>query len=433
MKTIRVGLVGLGHVGRAVARLFDRNAGAFRRRWGAQLELAWVCDRSPVLKLRGLRLKDRPRVTRHWRDLLADPALDAVIELIGGVGEAQELVLGALRSGKRVITANKHLLATRWDAVFAAARRGGGGVSFEAAVAGSVPVLQALSEGLAANEITRIVGILNGTTNYILTRMVHDGRTFPEALREAQAAGMAESDPTMDVQGYDAVHKVAILGSVVSGAWVRPGSVYREGIAGVALEDIRFAVDELGLTVRLLGILGFDWKGRLRVEARVHPALVPLDHPLAAVHGGYNAVLVQASAAKDLMFYGLGAGPEPAASAVLSDLIAAAQEILGRRSPLWPAQAGAGPVIVPHGEIESAFYLRLMAKDRPGVLAKVTGALAREAISIAQIHQRTSGRGWAVPVVITTHPVAWARMDRALAAIRRLPDVGRRVTSLRRL
>lgn len=448
MSTIRVGLVGLGHVGRAVARLFDRNAASFSRRLGVGVRLAWVCDRHPAAKLRGIALKDRPRVTRRFEAVLADPAVEVVIELIGGRREARRLVLGALAAGKRVITANKQLLAHEWQAVFAAAARHRTAVAFEASVAGAVPVLQALRTGLAANDISHLTGILNGTTNFILSRMDERGWDFARALREAQACGMAERDPAQDLDGTDTVHKIAILASLLAGAWVRPESVYREGITAVGPEDLAFARRQLGRTVRLLGILDLDRSRRpLRLEARVHPALVPLDHPLAAVHGGYNAVMVQASAARDLLFYGLGAGPEPAASAVLSDLFATVQDLAaGAARP--DAAAGGRVELRPAGAVASEFYLRLQARDRPGVLARVSGALARQGISIASIHQEAGGRGpvsgvraraphpaprapSGVPIFITTHPAAWSAMRRALHAIRGLGAVDRKATCLR--
>lgn len=431
MSTLNVGLVGLGNVGRAVARLFDRNAKNFSRRLGSGLRLAWICDHDPARKLRGVRLARRPRLTRRWQDVVADPSVDIVIELIGGKQEARALVLGALGAGKRVITANKQLLAHAWREIFTAAARSRSAVAFEASVAGAVPVLQALRTGLAANDISRLTGILNGTTNYILSRMAHDGLSFAQALKQAQACGMAERDPTLDLNGTDTVHKVAILASLLSGGWVRPERVYREGITEVEAEDIAFAARTLGRTVRLLGILRFDWSRRpVRLEARVHPALVPLDHPLAAVHGGYNAVMVQASAAQDLLFYGLGAGPEPAASAVLSDLFVVAQDLLagGEHSSFF-FRPSSLPVLTPIDEVQTQFYLRLSAEDRPGVLARVTGALAREQISIANIHQNAGTRRH-VPVFITTHAVAWGRMRRALVAIRRVPGIARKATCI---
>jgi homoserine dehydrogenase len=426
-------MAGLGNVGGAVARLFGRNAVDFEARLGAKVELAWVCDRYPARRLKGLRLPGKPRITRRYEDILADPSVDVVIELIGGIADAKPLVLGALKAGKCVITANKKLLAHEWDAVFREAVRARKSVGFEASVAGAIPILQALSSGLVANEISQLVGILNGTTNFILTEMAHKGIPFERALRRAQACGMAERDPKLDIDGTDTVHKLSILASVISGSWIRPERIYREGIAGVELEDLRFADRELSATIRLLGILRLAWEDPVRLEARVHPALIPLDHPLAAVHGGYNAVLVQASAAKDLMFYGLGAGPEPAASAVLSDLFGACREILGRRPLDVFRPRGRRILLVAPGEVSSRFYLRVKAADRPGVLAQISGALARQEISIARIHQDQRVHDGGVPVMITTHPVAWKRMEKALAALRRLDGVGRRVVCLRQL
>jgi homoserine dehydrogenase len=383
-------------------------------------------------KARRLRLPRSIKRSRETWPALADPDVDVVVELLGGVGDARALVLGALAAGKQVVTANKHLLSRHWDEVFAAAARGRSRVYFEAAVAGGIPILQALRTGLAANRIRSVSGILNGTTNFILSKMVRDGCSMPEALAEAQRLGMAERDPRLDLSGADTAHKVSILASLIAGRWVRPDRVACQGIEGVEAEDIRFALDKLGRTPRLLGTARFDWsRGRTGVEVHVQPTLVPLQHPLAAVQGGYNAVLVEASSAEDLMFYGKGAGPGPASSAVLSDILALCGELQAGGAPAQPRRS-AGPLSF-DPESEAPHYLRLMVRDVPGALARIAGILGRTGISIAQIHQAGERQrsGDAVPVMIVTHSTSRRRMDTARAAIVRLPIAARRHCCLR--
>ncbi len=431
MREIGVALVGLGNVGRAAARLIQANDETFRRRLGAGVRLRWICDRRPAKKLAALRLRRGFKVTTDPDDVLADPSVQVVIELIGGENEARRLVLGALRAGKHVVTANKLLLSRRWEEVFRAASAAGRSVLYEASVAGGIPVLRAVHESLVANRLTGLTGILNGTTNYILSRMAHDGLERAAALAEAQRLGMAERDPYLDVSGWDTAHKLSILASLMTGAWVRPEGVHREGIEGVERQDVDFAIKHFKRTVRLLGIVRVDADGGL--EARVHPALVPLEHPLAAVHAGYNGVQVETSAAGDLMFFGRGAGPEPAASAVVGDLFAVCREILGEKRPaladaLWPGAAK--PRLAPMSGVVSAQYLRFEAADQPGVLSSLTGALGACGVSIAQLVQRPAKPGRAT-IVIETHPARESEVDRALARIRALKITRGRAIRLR--
>lgn len=432
MREIRIGLAGLGHVGSAVARLILDEAPRFSQRLDARLCLHTVCDRHPTAKVRRLGLPQGVRVARDWRILAADPAVDIVVELIGGRGDARRLVLESLRRGKDVVTANKALLSHHWREVFGAAHREGRRVAFEAAVAGGIPILGPLAEGLASNRVRQILGILNGTTNFILSRMVHDRLPFPEALAEAQRRGLAERNPRLDLNGTDTAHKLSILASLVLGGWLPPEAVDREGIEGVDLDDVLFAVEELGRTVRLVGLARFEEGGKL--EARVHPMLVPLRHPLAAVHDAYNAVLVETSEAKDLMFYGLGAGPGPAASAVVSDLLTVAQGQLSGRcylSLLWAAETR--PAIKQPEMCEGRFYLRFMAKDRPGVLGRIATVLGRCGVSIAQVLQRPGARREGVPVVLVTHRAREGRVQEAIRRIAGRGGVDRKVILLRML
>lgn len=430
---LNIAVAGLGNVGRETARLLWTRRAQLLASAGTELRLAAVCDRDAGPEARRLKLPARVRRTRDWATLVKDPSLDVVVELFGGVDAARRLVLGALGSGKHVVTGNKHLLSRHWNEVFAAARAGGRKVHFEAAVAGAIPIISALRSGLAANRIHSIRGIFNGTTNYILSRMAKAGLGREEALREAQRLGMAEKDPTLDLNGSDTLHKVSVLGSLLTGAWLSPERIPRQGIDGIEAEDIRFAVEKLGRTARLLGTVAVRWgRSPVPVEAHVQPTLVPLEHPLASVHGGYNAAIVDASPAQDLMFYGKGAGPGPAASAVVGDILALARErgAGGERG----LESGARPprlVLVP--EPESAYYLRLSVKDEPGALSRIAGHLGRRGVSIAGIYQGAPSSGRPASVMITTHPTSRARFDRARRAVLGLSTVSPRHAALRLL
>ncbi|MBI4348725.1 MAG: homoserine dehydrogenase [Elusimicrobia bacterium] len=426
MQKIRIGIAGLGTVGGEAVRLLRDAAPDFERRLGARLELVAVCDRRAPEKARALGLPKGIRLYRDPAKLAADPDLDVVVETLGGLEEARRFTLASLERGRHVVTANKRLLAHHWRELFAVSRAARRRLYFEGSVAGGIPILAALHRSLAANRIRRVLGILNGTTNFILTRMSSGALTLEAALEEAQEKGLAEKDPTLDLNGTDAAHKVAVLASLATGRWVRPEAVAREGITRVAPEDMGFAARELERTIRLIGCVDMDWSARpARVACHVYPTLVPNDHPLASVHGEYNAVLVEASAAGDLMFYGKGAGAGPAASAVVGDLFLLASEMLS--GP--PRDAGmvwrkdGETRLVPVDETTSSFYLRLAVKDRPGALARITGALAAKRISISRIHQETPSGKAPVPVSLTTHPARQRDFLAATAAIRRLADV----------
>ncbi|MFH2202921.1 MAG: homoserine dehydrogenase [Elusimicrobiota bacterium] len=432
-QAIRVAVAGLGHVGRETARLLNNRARANAAAAGAPVRLAAVCDLAAERKARQLGLPKSVRRLRSYSALLDDPDIDIIVELFGGLRDARRLVLGALAGGKHVVTANKHLLSRHWDEVFGAANRAQRRIYFEAAVAGGIPILSALRVGLAANSISSVYGIFNGTTNYILSQMAHEGCEMRTALREAQRLGMAERNPTLDLDGSDTMHKVAIIASLLTGRAVSADRIPRQGIEDLAAEDMRFAVERLGHTVRLVGTVGIDWKTRpLRLETHVQPTLLRFKHPLAAVHGGYNAVLVHTSSAEDLMFYGKGAGPGPAASAVVGDILALGRIITGAASGGAPALGprAAAPRHVP--ESDSSYYLKLRVRDVPGALSRITGILGKNGISIAAIHQPGPSRpGRAVPVMITTHATSRARIDQARRAVTRLSTVARRHTCLR--
>lgn len=424
MRTVRVGIVGLGPVGAEVARQFLRARADFERRLGAPLRLAWACDRHIRSRAGPLGLPASTRRAPHPRKLLQDPGLDILVELTSSLEEARRLACAALGSGKHLVTANKKLLAHHWPEIFRAAGKASRSVYFEASVAGGIPIIQALRENLASNQVRRVLAILNGTSNFVLTRLAHDRLPLSEAVRQAQRLGLAERDPSADLSGLDTAHKLSILASLVCGTWVKPQDIPRSGIQDVDPEDVRFAGSRLGRALRLLGTLRVEWERRpIRLEARVQPTLVPLDHPLASVHGEYNAVMVNTSLAGDLMFYGKGAGPKAAASAVLGDILSLSKEILAGRASPTPRQAD-GPVrFVAAGEETSSHYLRFYAADRPGVLSKIAGCLGRCGVSIAQIYQERVPSRFGIPVVLTTHPASSARIGRALQNILALSSV----------
>jgi homoserine dehydrogenase len=428
-QTVRLGIVGLGTVGTGVLRMLRKNLPLIERKIGARLEVSALCDRDPR------RLKEartgREKAARDFRDVVGDPSIDIVVELIGGYEPARTVVVSALKKGKHIVTANKALLAKYWDEVFTLASERKLLVYFEAAVGGGIPVIQALNEGLAGNRIEKIVGILNGTTNYILTHMSEEGLDFGTALGAAQKAGFAEPDPTFDVEGTDAAHKLAILASIASGGWVRLEGIDREGIAGLDIRDIRFALDELGYEIKLLGVArNHDgvW------EAHVHPTLIPRSHPFSAVRDEYNAIFIHGDAVKDVMFYGKGAGQMPAASAVVSDIIFLARGVANATAGKVPYVTYARePAIemLPAKDVEGQYYLRFMTVDKPGVLARIAGVLSKNGVSIASVHQHEKHPQRGVPILIVTHVTRAGAIGKSLAEIDRLPTTTARTAALR--
>lgn len=430
MRTIKVAVAGLGFVGRETVRLLRSNSGKFAQRLGAAIELAAVCDRDAAREAKSLGLPSSVLRVTDPQKLAQIEDLDIVVELMGGLEAPRRLVLDSLRAGRHVVTANKKLLSYCWDEIQNASAEKGGRLYFEGSVAGGIPILQALDASFAANRIEAVYGILNGTTNYILTR-AEAGLGMDEALNEAQKLGFAEKDPTSDLSGEDTAQKVSVLSALITGSSLTPEKISREGITRVERDDIEFAKNTLGRAVRLLGVLRLSGSNPVRVEAHVSPTLVPLDHPLAAVRREYNAVLIKASSADDLMFYGKGAGPGPTASAVVGDIFMLSREILGRLPARRPASGRV--VLSPIGESVSSFYLRLFAQDKPGVLARVTAALGRRGISIASIHQSDEPKPAGVPIVITTHPATHGQFQKALKEILSLKTVARRHTVMRLL
>lgn len=431
MKTrIGVGLIGFGTVGAGVVRILLQNASLIQRRVGVPLELVRVADLD-VTRDRGVKLS--PGIlTTDARDVLDDPAIDVVLELIGGYGVAKQVILDAMARGKHVVTANKALLAVHGEEIFEAAARHHVDLGFEASVGGGIPVIRALTEGLAANTILSIYGIINGTSNYILSRMTSQGHGFQEVLAESQRAGYAEADPTFDVEGIDSAHKLSIMVSLAYGTPVNVKEVYTEGISHLAPLDITYA-KEFGYTIKLLGIAKFSDS---EVEARVHPTMIPSSSPIAQVDGVYNAIQLVGDAVADIVLYGQGAGAMPTGSAVVSDVIAIARNLLtgstGRVPPASFQQDQRRPLrIRPMEEITSLYYMRFMVLDEPGVLSKISGVLGDHRISISSVIQQGRKEGQTVPVVIMTHRASERNVQAALREIDPMAFVSEPTTLIR--
>jgi homoserine dehydrogenase len=426
---VRIGLLGCGNVGAALVELIAGRGDAIEARTGMRLEVARVAVRS-LAKQRPVELPEGV-LTLDAAGVAVDPDIDVVIEVVGGVEPARELVLSALKAGKPVVTGNKELLANVGSEMFAAAEEAGVDLLFEAAVAGGIPFLRPLRESLAGEHIDRIMGIVNGTTNYILTRMTEAGASYADALSEAQSLGYAESDPTADVEGHDAAAKVAIIASIAFGVRVVAGDVFNEGISRITPADIDYAT-KMGYVIKLLAIA--EQHGTPGVEAhagevavRVHPAMVPSDHPLASVRDSFNAIFVEGAAVGDLMFYGRGAGGTPTASAVLGDLIDAASNSRrgGHASVGRLAQARIRPI----DEIETAYYLNLDVFDRPGVLAAVANVFGEHGVSIRSMEQE--GLGDEARLVFITHVAREAAVQATIRDLHHLDAVDRITSVLR--
>jgi homoserine dehydrogenase len=421
---VRVGVLGCGNVGAALVALIGERAPAIEARTGLRLEVTRVAVRN-LARERSVALPEQ-LLTRDADSVVADPAVDVVVEVIGGIEPARELILAALKGGKPVVTANKELLANVGAELFATAEAAGRDLLFEAAVAGGIPLIRALRESLAGEPIRRVLGIVNGTTNYILTKMSEEGADFASALSEAQRLGYAERDPTADVEGYDAGAKAAIIASIAFGARVVAGDVYHEGISRITPEDIAVA-HRLGYVVKLLAIAEQD-PATSEVSVRVHPAMVPRSHPLASVRESFNAVFVEGDAVGQLMFYGRGAGGRPTASAVLGDLIDAAVNL--RKGTHGSLGSFAKAHIRPIDETTAEYYLPLEVVDRPGVLHAVTGVFATHGVSIRTAEQE--GLGDEARLVFITHEAREADVQATLRDLRHL-DVVEHVGGLLRV
>jgi len=427
MKAIQVGLLGIGTVGSGTYNVLQRNQEEIKRRAGRGIEITMVADLD-VARAQSL-VGPGVKVVNDARAVIANPEIDIVVELIGGYGIAKQLVLEAIAAGKHVVTANKALLAVHGTEIFAAASAKGVMVAFEAAVAGGIPIIKALREGLTANRIQWIAGIINGTTNFILSEMRDKGLDFDVVLKEAQRLGYAEADPTFDIEGVDAAHKATILCSIAFGVPVQFDKAHVEGITKLAAQDIRYA-EQLGYRIKLLGITKRTAKG---IELRVHPSLVPSKRLLANVEGAMNAVVVNGDAVGTTLYYGKGAGSEPTASAVIADLVDIAR--LHTADPLnrvphlaFQPDAMSNVPVLPMSEVVTSYYLRLRVADQAGVLAKVTGILAEAGISIDAVLQREAdevgGEGSnQTDLIILTHDAREGTMNDALAKLQALKTV----------
>ena len=430
-KPINVGLLGIGTVGGGTFTVLQRNADEIARRAGRPIRITVVADRNVELakKVTG----GACRVTDDAFAVVADPEVDIVIELIGGYGVAKELVLKAIANGKHVVTANKALLATHGNEIFKAAQDKGVMVAFEAAVAGGIPIIKAVREGLTANRIEWIAGIINGTTNFILSEMRDKGLPFDVVLKEAQRLGYAEADPTFDIEGVDAAHKITILASLAFGIPMQFDKAYIEGISKLDAIDIQYA-EQLGYRIKLLGITKRTPEG---VELRVHPTLIPTKRLIANVEGAMNAVLVQGDAVGATLYYGKGAGAEPTASAVIADLVdvtrMATADPLNRVPHLaFQPNAMADLKILPMDEVQTSYYLRLRVQDKPGVLADITRILADEQISIDAVIQKEPNEGEdQTDLIMLTHLTREKRINAAIVKIEALGVVAGKVTKLR--
>jgi homoserine dehydrogenase len=430
-KAINVGLLGIGTVGGGTFTVLQRNAEEIARRAGRPIRITVVADKNVELakKVTG----GACRITDDAFSVVSDPEVDIVIELIGGYGVAKELVLKAIANGKHVVTANKALLATHGNEIFKAAQDKGVMVAFEAAVAGGIPIIKAVREGLTANRIEWIAGIINGTTNFILSEMRDKGLSFDTVLKEAQRLGYAEADPTFDIEGVDAAHKITILSALAFGIPMQFDKAYIEGISKLDATDIRYA-EQLGYRIKLLGITKRTPEG---VELRVHPTLIPSKRLIANVEGAMNAVLVQGDAVGATLYYGKGAGAEPTASAVIADLVDVTRMHTAdpeHRVPhlAFQPNAMADLKILPMDDVVTSYYLRLRVVDKPGVLADITRILADEQISIDAVIQKEPGDGEdQTDLIMLTHQTREKRINAAIAKIENLGVVAGKVTKLR--
>ena len=428
---VRIGVLGLGTVGAGVVKILQTRAAMLQERTGARLSVAAVADTDLIRPREGLDLSALP-MTNDAARVLADPSIHVVVELVGGLEPARTFILRALTAGKHVVTANKALLAHHGGEIHEAARRHGVALGFEAAVAGGIPLIRAVKEGLVANRVLSLAGIVNGTCNYILSKMTDEGLDFSLVLKEAQAHGYAEADPTLDIEGMDSAHKLQILASLAFRTFIDLKDIHTEGITRVTAQDIDYA-RELGFRIKLLAIAKVSGEGG-GVEVRVHPTMIPAASPLAAVSGVFNGIFLTGDAVGDLMFYGRGAGQMPTASAVVSDVVEIARRIAHGLPSLALELPSVGPSplpLTPMEAIRCCYYLRVTAQDRPGVLSRVAGILGENDISISNVIQKGRGTREAVPVVMLTHEARERDMRAALAKIDRLRDVAAATTMIR--
>jgi homoserine dehydrogenase len=421
MQQVNIGMIGGGTVGSGVFHHLQTNGSLLESRLGVKINLTRVA----------VKAFDEPRpypiphslMTTDWAAVVNDPNIHVVIELVGGTNIAKTMTLAALKLGKPVITANKALISAHGEELFAAAQKFGANLYYEASVAGGIPIIKALREGFVGNRITHIYGIVNGTCNYILTRMKLENTDFAPTLQDAQRLGYAEADPSLDIDGFDSEHKIGILASLAHGFWVPPSQIYVEGIRSITRDDIEFAA-KLGYTIKLLGVVKVLPK-RKAVQVSVYPALLPDSHVLASVNNVFNAVFVRGDVVGDTLFYGRGAGKDATASAVLSDIADAALDLkhgtCGRVPPFVPHERQGA--VLPIADVVSRYYLRLNVVDKPGTLAKVASILAASRIGISSVIQPEGREGASLPLILLTHDAPNAAMQKALAKIAKLPVV----------
>ena len=424
--TIKLGLVGTGTVGGGCIDILQKHREDFARHFGVDLEIVRVCSRSSEqAEARGLG----GIFTADWHEVVADPEVDIVIELIGGTTTAREVILGALAAGKNVVTANKAVMATYGEEVMGAAREANREIAFEASVGGGISIIDPLKHSLIANEITSVMGIVNGTTNYMLTRMVEDNMSYDDALAEAQAKGFAEADPTADVDGFDAAAKIAILSTIAFNSRVRIDDVFTEGIRNITTLDLETA-DDMGYVIKLLALAHRTPAG---IDVRVHPTMIPKTHQLATVNGVYNAIYVTGDAVGETMFFGEGAGAGPAASAVMGDVLEVARHMQLGIGPIVGCTCTDNLPILPMEQLHTKYYIRFAVADRSGVLASMAGVFAKYGVSVRSVVQRGSAEHETVNLSYVTHTASEASVRRVLEEIGQLPDVLRAEPSVIRV
>lgn len=420
MKDLRIGLIGFGTVGSGVYEVIRENGAVIADRTGFNPVIKTICDLKP-----DLAKKTAPEIayTEKWEEITSDPDIDVIVELIGGVNPAKKIILSALNSGKAVVTANKKLLAEDGTEIFNTAQKTGNYLGFEASVAGGIPCLLSLTKGLVANNVKSVIGILNGTTNYILTKMDEQGLPFAVALANAQEKGFAEADPTFDIEGFDAGHKISILSLLAYGKAVDYKSISIEGITRISEIDIAFARD-MGYIIKLLGVSNMI-EGK--IDIRVHPAMIPVTHPLASVRNEFNAVMYDCDMTGQVTFHGRGAGGRPTASAILSDVMQAAVY----KGVIYKSYQKSDPAqYLKPGSRFLNYYMRIQSEDSPGILSKISGVLGKHNISIASVIQK-AGTGKYVPLIIVTHDAQEAAMMKAVSEIKNFEFVSGDVTLIR--
>ena len=424
--TIKLGLVGTGTDGCGCIDILQKHREDFARHYGVDLEIVRVCSRNPEpAATRGLA----DIFTADWHDVVADPNVDLVIELIGGTTVAREVILGALAAGKNVVTANKAVMATYGEEVMSAAAAAGCEVAFEGSVGGGIPIISPLKHSLLANEFSSVMGIVNGTTNYMLTRMVEDNLSYEDALAEAQAKGFAEADPTADVDGFDAAAKIAILASIAFNSRVTLDDVSCEGIRNITTLDLETA-DDMGYVIKLLAIAHRRPEG---IDVRVHPTMIPKTHQLATVNGVYNAIYVTGDAVGETMFFGEGAGSGPAASAVMGDVLEVARRMTLGIPPVVGCTCTDDLPILPIEKLQTKYYIRFAVADRSGVLAAMASVFAKYEVSVRSVVQRGNAEHSTVNLSYVTHTASEAAVRSALDEIAQLPDVLRAEPSVIRV